>query len=103
MNDPIEIRVLDPQDAVVLRRMLAMFGRAFGDDATYTANQPDDAYLQRLLESNTFIAIAALTGTAVVGVWQATCCQSSNRQGQSSTSTTWQSMRLIADAVWLQA
>jgi len=67
MSDPIEIRVLDPQDVIVLRKMLAMFGRAFGDVSTYTANQPDDAYLQRLLESQTFVAIAALAGTKVVG------------------------------------
>jgi aminoglycoside 3-N-acetyltransferase I len=67
MSDPIEIRVLDPQDVVVLRKMLVMFGRAFGDVLTYTANQPDHAYLQRLLESQTFVAIAALAGTDVVG------------------------------------
>jgi aminoglycoside 3-N-acetyltransferase I len=67
MCDPIEIRVLDPQDVVVLRKMLVMFGRAFGEVPTYTANQPDDAYLQRLLESQTFVAIAALAGTDVVG------------------------------------
>jgi aminoglycoside 3-N-acetyltransferase I len=67
MSDPIEIRVLDPQDVIVLRKMLVMFGRAFGDVPTYTANQPDDAYLQRLLESQTFVAIAALAGTDVVG------------------------------------
>jgi len=67
MSDPIEIRVLDPHDVIVLRKMLVMFGRAFGDVPTYTANQPDDAYLQRLLESQTFVAIAAVAGTAVVG------------------------------------
>jgi aminoglycoside 3-N-acetyltransferase I len=67
MSDTIEIRVLGAQDVVVLRKMLVMFGRAFGEVPTYTANQPDDAYLQRLLESQTFIAIAALAGTDVVG------------------------------------
>lgn len=67
MTDLFEIRVLGPRDAIVLRRMLGMFGQAFGEAATYTANQPDDTYLQRLLESETFIAIAAIAGTAVVG------------------------------------
>lgn len=62
-----EIRVLDPQDAVVLRKMLAMFGRAFDDVSTYTAHQPDDAYLQGLLQSPTFVAVAAFSGTEVVG------------------------------------
>jgi aminoglycoside 3-N-acetyltransferase I len=67
MSNPIEIRVLGPQDVVVLRKTLVVFGRAFGDLPTYTANQPDDAYLQRLLESQTFTVIAALLGTNVVG------------------------------------
>jgi len=67
VSDPIEIRVLDLQDVVVLRKMLVMFGRSFGDVPTYTANQPDDAYLQRLLEGETFVAVAALAGTEVVG------------------------------------
>ena len=67
MSDLIEIRALSPQEAAVLRSMLVMFGRAFGDSVTYATNQPDDTYLQRLLESQTFVAIAALAGTAVVG------------------------------------
>ena len=60
-------RVLDQQDVAVLRKMLAMFGRAFGAVRTYTASQPDDAYLQQLLGSETFIAVAALDGPEVVG------------------------------------
>jgi len=67
MSNPIEIRVLDPQDAGVLRKMLGMFGQAFDDLPSYTARQPDDAYLQRLLESQAFVAIAALAGPQVVG------------------------------------
>lgn len=64
---PIKIRVLEAEDVPVLRKTLVMFGHAFRDVATYTANQPDDAYLQRLLESQTFVAISALAGTDVVG------------------------------------
>ena len=63
----IRVRVLDQQDVAVLRKMLAMFGRAFGDVRTYTASQPDDAYLQQLLGSETFMAVAALDGPEVVG------------------------------------
>ena len=44
-----------------------MFGHAFDDVATYTANQPNDEYLQGLLESQTFVAIVALEGTDVIG------------------------------------
>jgi len=44
-----------------------MFGEAFEDRETYTKTQPDDAYLVDLLSSKTFIAIAAISGQAVVG------------------------------------
>jgi aminoglycoside 3-N-acetyltransferase I len=67
MTEAIEIRVLGPQDVPVLRRMLVMFGRAFVDLPTYTHHPPDDAYLHRMLESPTFLAIAALAGPDVVG------------------------------------
>ena len=67
MSDSIEIRVLGGPDVAVLRKMLATFGEAFGDLPTYTARQPDDSYLRRLLESDTFVAIAAVTGSDVVG------------------------------------
>jgi aminoglycoside 3-N-acetyltransferase I len=66
-SDPVVVRVLDPHDVPVLRKMLAMFEHAFGDVSTYMASQPDDAYLARLLERDTFVAIAALAGTEVVG------------------------------------
>jgi len=39
----------------------------FGDVATYRGAQPDDAYLSRLLASDTFIAIGAWHGTRAVG------------------------------------
>ena len=47
--------------------MLHLFGRAFADLGTYTGNQPDDAYLGQLLESETFIAIGAFLGEDVLG------------------------------------
>src|SRR4029079_8456738 len=54
-------------DVASMRAMLAMFGAAFGDVATYTARQPDDDYLERLLARDTFVAIAAFARGAVVG------------------------------------
>jgi aminoglycoside 3-N-acetyltransferase I len=63
----MEISVLDERDVAALRGMLAMFGHAFGEIATYTARQPDDAYLRGLLRSPTFVAIAACAGGDVVG------------------------------------
>lgn len=47
--------------------MLAMFGEAFDDRATYTQAQPDDAYLKQLLSSGSFIAVAASSEAKVVG------------------------------------
>lgn len=62
-----QVRVLSPQDLAPVREMLAMFGEAFEDRATYTQAQPGDDYLRGLLASDTFIAIAARQGQAVVG------------------------------------
>lgn len=59
--------LLTDRDVGVMRSMLAMFGEAFDDRAAYLQAQPDDAYLARLLASNTFIAIAAICDTEVVG------------------------------------
>jgi len=67
MTGSITIDVLDARCVADLRGMLAMFGRAFDDLPTYTARQPDDAYLHELLASPTFVAIAALAGDAVIG------------------------------------
>lgn len=67
MSDSTEIRVLGGPDVAVLHKMLAVFGEAFGDLPTYTARQPGDSYLRRLLKSDTFVAIAAVTASDVVG------------------------------------
>jgi aminoglycoside 3-N-acetyltransferase I len=63
----IETRVLDGEDVATLRAMLVLFGHAFDDVPRYTARQPDDAYLQQLLGSPTFVAVAAVAGAQVVG------------------------------------
>jgi len=67
MPGPFEVRVLGSADVASMRAMLAMFGAAFGDVATYTARQPDDRYLEALLARDTFVAIAGFAGGAVVG------------------------------------
>ncbi|MDH5833655.1 AAC(3)-I family aminoglycoside N-acetyltransferase [Luteimonas kalidii] len=64
---PVEIRRLGSADVSLLRDMLAMMGEAFDERDTYTAAQPDDAYLRRLLGGSHFIAIVATVGTRVVG------------------------------------
>lgn len=60
-------RVLGATDTVALRSILKLFGEAFEDPETYCGQQPDDAYLERLLSSEQFIAIAALDEQLVVG------------------------------------
>jgi len=61
------VRALGSADVGAMRRMLSMFGQAFGDERTYAGAQPPDAYLARLLASDTFIALAAVEADDVVG------------------------------------
>lgn len=67
MSNSFRIQVLGDADVAMLRAMLALFGRAFEEPATYTAQQPDDRYLADLLSGRGFVAVAALAGSAVVG------------------------------------
>ena len=64
---PYSIRTLGPDDEVLMRATLDMFGVVFYDVPTYSKAQPSAAYLRRLLGSETFIALAALKGDEVVG------------------------------------
>jgi hypothetical protein len=63
----IRVRTLGPADATSMRTVLSVFGEAFQDAGTYTTAQPGTGYLERLLGSDAFIAIAALDGNRVVG------------------------------------
>lgn len=67
MTNAFGIRALGSEDAATLRAMLSMFGRAFGDPETYTASQPDDAYLEKLLSSGAFVAVAAFDRSDLIG------------------------------------
>jgi aminoglycoside 3-N-acetyltransferase I len=51
----------------MMRSLLGMFGTAFGEPDTYTTQQPSDTYLQRLLGTGTFVALAAVESGEVVG------------------------------------
>ena len=64
---PFSIHVLGIHDALLMRPVLSVFGEAFQDVQTYNCSQPSTAYLEHLLGSNTFIAIAALKNQEVVG------------------------------------
>jgi len=50
-----------------MEAMLTMFGEAFEDVKAYSGNRPAREYLQRLLGSEPFIAIAAVKQGEVVG------------------------------------
>ena len=50
-----------------MRGLLATFGVAFEDVETYTRKPPSEPYLRSLLGSESFIALAALDGSDVVG------------------------------------
>jgi aminoglycoside 3-N-acetyltransferase I len=58
---------LAPGDLALMRGMLGMFAEAFEDPEAYDSKPPRDAYLNKLLSSDTFIALAALEGEAVIG------------------------------------
>jgi len=61
------IHQLGPGDVALMGALLSTFGEAFGDVETYGKNRPAASYLQRLLESDYFITLAALKGNEVVG------------------------------------
>jgi aminoglycoside 3-N-acetyltransferase I len=61
------IRRLGVEDITLVDGLLTMFGRAFDDPDTYGRARPGSAYFQRLLGSDTFIALVALKDGEVVG------------------------------------
>ena len=63
----VRCHVLGVADLAAMRSMLFLFGDAFGDGESYAGAQPGDAYLERLLGRDTFIAISALHHDQVVG------------------------------------
>jgi aminoglycoside 3-N-acetyltransferase I len=66
-SHPYRIRLLTSEDLELMEAMMTTFGKAFDEVDTYTAARPSQAYLQRLLDSDTFIALAALKHGSVVG------------------------------------
>jgi len=64
---PVSIHTLRAGDEGLMRALLAVFGEAFADPQAYCGQQPDAAYLARLLAGDSFIALAALREGRVVG------------------------------------
>jgi aminoglycoside 3-N-acetyltransferase I len=63
----VAIRTLGAGDPGPMKELLRLFGDVFGEPATYTGAQPDDGYLERLLASDTFIAIGGWKDDRPVG------------------------------------
>jgi aminoglycoside 3-N-acetyltransferase I len=61
------IRQLAASEVSAMESLLTVFGEAFRDVKTYCAARPGAAYLQRLLSSEYFIALAATANHSVVG------------------------------------
>src|SRR5258706_4523645 len=61
------IRQLGSGDTELVRSLLSTFGQVFEDADTYTRAQPREEYLEALLRSDHFIALAALQVGAVIG------------------------------------
>jgi aminoglycoside 3-N-acetyltransferase I len=62
-----EPRILGHDDLAAMRALNALFGRAFDEIETYTAEPPDDAYLSAWLARPHVVVIAALAQGEVVG------------------------------------
>ena len=69
MSVPADVSIhhLTPDDVSLMQGLLTTFGEAFDDVATYGGNRPGAAYLERLLGSDYFIALAASRNGTVVG------------------------------------
>src|SRR5690349_4025181 len=67
MSPPISIRTLGRADSTLMRSVSALFGEVFEDAETYASARPRQEYLERLLASDAFIAVAALEADRVVG------------------------------------
>lgn len=65
--DPVAIRTLTAGDAAPMEALLAVFAEAFDDAESYGTARPRAAYLERLLGSDAFIALAAIENAQVVG------------------------------------
>jgi aminoglycoside 3-N-acetyltransferase I len=63
----LSIQQVGRDQVELMRALLDMFGVAFDDIGTYSRKQPSDAYLDHLLSSDYFIALAALKNGRVVG------------------------------------
>ncbi|NJL01573.1 MAG: AAC(3)-I family aminoglycoside N-acetyltransferase [Spirulinaceae cyanobacterium RM2_2_10] len=66
-SSTLRIQQLAASDTEQMIALLTLFGEVFEDMETYSSAPPSPAYLQRLLGSDAFIALAALKQEHLVG------------------------------------
>jgi aminoglycoside 3-N-acetyltransferase I len=66
-SPPVTLRRLAPGDVPLFRKLNVLFGEAFGEPETYTAEPPSHVYLEGLLAKEHVIALVALKGDEAVG------------------------------------
>jgi len=66
-SNTFKVRQLTANDVVLMGAMMTMFGEAFEEMETYTQRRTSAAYIENLLDSGNFIALAALKDGIVVG------------------------------------
>jgi aminoglycoside 3-N-acetyltransferase I len=64
---PVSVHQITADDVELMEGLLETFGEAFNEVETYGGNRPKAGYLQQLLASDFFIALAALKNGRVVG------------------------------------
>lgn len=63
----VRIKQITESDLEQMEALMAVFGKAFSEEETYTANRPGRSYLHSLLAGDFFIALVAIDGEKVVG------------------------------------
>jgi aminoglycoside 3-N-acetyltransferase I len=66
-SEQFSVCQLGGTDVALMKSMLTLFGKVFEETETYNEARPSSSYLERLLGSDTFIAIVALKDDSVVG------------------------------------
>src|SRR5215207_10566062 len=64
---PMTLCRLTPADIPLVHQLNTLFGAAFAEPETYTAEPPSDAYLEGLLAKEHVIVLVALAGEEVLG------------------------------------
>ncbi len=62
-----EIKQVTRRDHHLMNDLLDLFGKAFEEPEVYDGKRPDEVYMQKLLDSDVFIALVALKQNNVIG------------------------------------